>query len=92
MYALFDAINRSGVDNVQWGVCEDVDNSHYEWGTVGVHRFPGKWLYVYTGEDGANPLEWGSMSLPEPDYEIALERDDDEPMMNKSIVLYKLED
>jgi len=92
MFALFDAINRSGVDNAQWGVCEDVDDSRYEWGTVGVHRFAGKWLYVYTDEDGDNPLGQWSRSLPEPDYEIALERDDDEPMMNKSIVLYKLED
>jgi len=92
MFGLFDAINRSGVDNSQWGVCEDVDDSRYEWGSIGVFRFAGKWLYVYTDEDGANPLgQWGRR-LPEPDYEIALERDGDEPMMNKSIVLYKLED
>lgn len=92
MFGLFDAINRSGVDNSQWGVCEDVDDSRYEWGTVGVHRFAGKWLYVYTDEDGANPLGHWGRSFPEPDYEIALEQDGDEPMMNKSIVLYKLED
>lgn len=92
MYALFAAINRSGVDNSQWGVCEDVDDSRYEWGTVGVHRFAGKWLYVYTDEDGANPIsEWGELTC-EPDYELALEQDGDEPMINKSIVLYKLED
>lgn len=92
MYALFDAINRSGVDNSQWGVCEDVDDSRHKWGSIGVHRFDGKWLFVYTDEDGVNPLEWGSMSVPEPDYEIALEQDGDEPMMNQTIVLYKLED
>lgn len=92
MYALFDAINRSGIDNSQWGVCEDVDNSNYEWGTIGVHRFDGKWLYIFTDEEGVNPLGQWSRNLPEPDYEIALERDGDEPMMNLTIILYKLED
>ena len=91
MFSLFDAINRSGVDNSQWGVCEDVDDSHYEWGTVGVHRLAGKWLFVYTDEDGANPLQEWSMSVPEPDYEFDLEQDGEETM-NKSIVFYKLED
>jgi hypothetical protein len=92
IFSLFDAIQRSGIDNCHWGVCEDIDNSHYEWGTVGVLRFAGKWLYVYTDEDGVNPLGQWSMSVPEPDYELALERDGDEPLMNQSIVLYKLED
>jgi len=92
MFGLFDAINRSGVDNSQWGVCEDVDDTHYEFGTVGVHRMPGKWLYVYTDEGGVNPLGRWSERLSEPDYEMALKRDGAEPLINQSVVFYKLED
>lgn len=92
MFGLFDAINRSGVDNSQWGVIEDVDDTHREFGTAGRHGMAGKWLYVYTDEDGDNPLGRWSERLPEPDYEMALLRDGDEPMINQSIVFYKLED
>lgn len=92
MFSLLDAINRSGIDNSQWGVCEDVEDSRAEFGTIGVFRLQGKWLYIYTDEDGKNPIGKWSEHLPEEDRECYLRHDDDEPMINKSIVFYKLEE
>lgn len=92
MFQLFDAINRSGIDNSQWGVCEDVEDSRAEFGTIGVFRLQGKWLYIYTDEDGDNPIGKWSEHLPEEDRECYLLHDDEMPMINKSIVFYKLEE
>lgn len=92
MFALFDAINRSGVDNMQWGVCENVNDTRYCFGTTAVIRLPGKWLYVYTDEDGESPLGRWSERQPDPDYEMSVDCDEYEAMNNRSVQFYKLSD
>lgn len=94
MLQLFGAINRSGIDNSQWGVCEDVGDTCSWFGTIGSYCLEGKWLYIYTDEDGDNPIdiERRSESVPEADREYNLRHDDEMPMINKSIVFYKLEE
>jgi hypothetical protein len=86
-YRLIDAINRCGIDNSQWGVVMDVQDTKAEFGTIGAHRLPGKWLYAYTDNDGVNPIsEWSPQVTP--DLEFGLE----EPFEpNAKVVLYKLD-
>ena len=87
-FQLIDAINRCGIDNPQWGVVIDVEDTKQEFGTMGVHRLPGKWLYAYTTDEGVNPIsEWSPKATP--DMELGL----DEPFSPKAkVALYKLED
>lgn len=87
IFKLFDVINRSGVDNGQWGVVRDVQDTKQEFGTIHSHRLDGKWLYVYTDDEGVNPLSSWSKE-PEPDRVWDLEQ---EMFPKGKILLYRLE-
>lgn len=88
VFRLLDAINRSGIDNGQWGVKEDVPDTRAQFGTTKVYRLEGKWLFVYTDNDGHDPIaDWSPDVNPD-----MVERIFDEDEKNVRIMFYKLED
>lgn len=88
VFRLIDAINRSGVDNSQWGVIADCEDTKREFGTTEVRRLEGKWLYLYTDNDGRNVVtDWNTQVIPD----SVLQLDDCFTPMSR-ICFYKLED
>lgn len=88
VFNLLDAVNRSGIDNGYWGVIRDCDDTKTEFGTTKVYRLAGKWLYVYTENDGVNHVSDWSPSV-KPDM---VSRLDEEFEKKSRIYFYKLED
>lgn len=71
-YKLLDDINRSGIDNTQWGLCQDV-NAYEFFGATQNEQLQGQWLYVYMDEDGYNPIAGHTgWSAPVPDYSLRI--------------------
>mgnify|MGYP001026301517 FL=1 len=50
-FKVIDAINRDGMDNGQWGLVEDVDNTQPYFGTKEEIELKGQWAYVYADKD-----------------------------------------
>lgn len=50
-FKVIDAINREGIDNGQWGLVEDVENSVAYFGTEEEVELKGQWAYVYAEKD-----------------------------------------
>ncbi len=50
-FKVIDAINREGMDNGQWGLVEDVDNTVAYFGTQEEIELKGQWAYVYAERD-----------------------------------------
>ena len=50
-FKVIDAINRDGMDNGQWGLVEDVDNTVAHFGTKEEIELKGQWAYVYAEKD-----------------------------------------
>lgn len=46
-YKLFDAINREGISNMVWGLCEDIKSTKDYFGTVEDIELQGQFVYVY---------------------------------------------
>ena len=46
-FNLFDAINREGIDNHIWGLCQDIDNTTDYFGTAESIQLQGQFAYVY---------------------------------------------
>ena len=46
-FNLFDAINREGIGNHIWGLCQDIDNTADYFGTVESIQLQGQFVYVY---------------------------------------------
>lgn len=87
-FNLIDAINRCGIDNSQWGVCENVPDTSIKFGTKSILiSLEGRWIYAYTDDEGVNPIsEWSPKVVPD------LVMDLDEPCDPKAkVVFYKLD-
>ncbi len=50
-YNLFDAINREGIDNGMWGLCQNIKNTVDYFGTVEKIELKGQFAYVYREPD-----------------------------------------
>lgn len=50
-YKLFDAINREGISNMVWGLCEDIDSTKDYFETVEDIELQGQFVYVYREAD-----------------------------------------
>ena len=51
IFNLFDAINREGIGNHIWGLCQDIDNTADYFGTVVSIQLQGQFVYVYREVD-----------------------------------------
>lgn len=56
-FRVIDAINREGMDNGQWGLVEDVDNTVAYFGTIEEIELAGQWAYVYVEKDDILSLQ-----------------------------------
>lgn len=66
VFKVIDAINRSGIDNGNWGVKDGCEDTKAEFGTAKVHRLEGKWLYAYTDNEGYNEIAgWSPSAVPD---------------------------
>lgn len=50
-FKVIDAINREGMDNGQWGLVKDVDNTVAYFGTKEEIKLIDQWAYVYAERD-----------------------------------------
>lgn len=50
-YNLIDAINRENINNSQWGMCSDVQDTAAYFGTKESIELQGDYLYVYRQRD-----------------------------------------
>lgn len=81
-YKLLDCINRSAIDNADWGLCHDISTQpHFR--SVENIKLKGEYLYLYRYE-GDNFCNWG-YELPEPTYHLSIPES-----MTQWIDLYKL--
>lgn len=51
IFNLLDAINKEGLDNSQWGLCEDVENTRLYFGTEEEESLQGQYVFVYRDMD-----------------------------------------
>ncbi len=51
IFNLFDAINREGIDNGSWGLCQDIENTAEYFGTVEAIELQGQFVYLYREAD-----------------------------------------
>lgn len=65
IFNLFDAINREGIDNSTWGLCQDIANTREYFGTHEAIALQGQFVFLYRQPDqtfafidksGANPV------------------------------------
>ena len=45
-FKVIDAINRAGIDNSQWGLVKDIDDTIAYFGTKEKEVLNGQWAYV----------------------------------------------
>ena len=52
-FNLFDAINREGIGNQVWGLCQDIENTRDYFGTAEAVSLQGQFVYIYreSGDD-----------------------------------------
>lgn len=50
-FNLFDAINREGIGNSVWGLCQDIENTADYFGTVESIQLQGQFVYIYRESD-----------------------------------------
>lgn len=50
-FKVIDAINRAGIDNSQWGLVKDIDDTIAYFGTKEKEVLNGQWAYVYVEKD-----------------------------------------
>lgn len=46
-FNLFDAINREGIGNHIWGLCQDIENTRDYFGTIEAIELKGQFVYIY---------------------------------------------
>lgn len=81
IFKVLDFINRQGLDNSEWGVCENVDRAHFVNECVCRNRYyDGKWLYVWMANEYALELY---EPATKPDDIIPIEDQDEELLMYK---------
>lgn len=51
IFNLFDAINREGIDNSTWGLCQDIADTQDYFGTFESISLHGQFVYVYREKD-----------------------------------------
>ncbi len=50
-FELLDAINREGLENVEWQMCKDIENTTFFFGTLESIRLEGMWLAIWRDKD-----------------------------------------
>ena len=56
-FKVIDAINRDGMDNGNWGLVKDVDNTVAYFGTREEIELKGQWAYIYAEKDDTLSLQ-----------------------------------
>ena len=46
-FEVIDAINREGLDNSNWGLCQDVEDTSWHFGIEESRELKGTYAYVY---------------------------------------------
>lgn len=55
-FNLIDAINREGIDNSTWGLCQDINDTKAYFGTKESFMLQGQFMYVYKQPDTSMPF------------------------------------
>lgn len=50
-FNLIDAVNKEGIDNGEWGMCSDVQNTAAYFGSKESIKLQGQYIYVYRKDD-----------------------------------------
>lgn len=56
IFNLFDAINREGIDNSTWGLCQDIADTQAYFGSKESFALQGQFVYVYVSPDSSMPF------------------------------------
>lgn len=56
-FKVIDAINREGIDNAQWGLVKDINDTIAHFGTKEKEVLNGQWAYVYVEKDDILSLQ-----------------------------------
>lgn len=64
-FKVIDAINRDGMDNGNWGLVKDVDNTVAYFGTREEIELKGQWAYIYAEKDDTLSLQLEKSNLRE---------------------------
>lgn len=81
-FNLFDAINREGIDNSTWGLCQDIADTQDYFGTKESFALQGQFVYVYVNPDSLMPFM--DRTGIKPTYTLSFEDD------NTTINIYQL--
>ncbi len=69
-FELFEAINREGLDNSQWGLCEDIEDTALYFGTEESVSLEGRHIFIYREQDTV--FSFVSLCAKKPDLTIHL--------------------
>lgn len=81
-FNLIDAINREGIDNSTWGLCQDIADTQDYFGTKESFALQGQFVYVYVAPDSLMPFM--DRTGIKPTYTLSFEDD------NTTINIYQL--
>ena len=82
IFNLFDAINREGIDNSTWGLCQDIADTQAYFGSKESFALQGQFVYVYVSPVSSMPFM--DRTGIKPTYTLSLED-------NKTIInIYQL--
>ena len=85
LYHLLDSINRSGIDNGTWGLCQDPHTKSYFGSKEDLH-LKGSFLYLYRDND--DMFYSYTYQLPAFDHSLHLQ---DSGSNNLRVELYKID-
>lgn len=71
IFNLFDAINREGIDNSAWGLCQDIADTQAYFGSKESFALQGQFVYVYVSPDSSMPFM--DRTGVKPTYTLSLE-------------------
>lgn len=71
IFNLFDAINREGIDNSTWGLCQDIADTQAYFGSKESFALQGQFVYVYVSPDSSMPFM--DRTGNKPTYTLSLE-------------------